>query len=131
MVFQDARGTALPTPDEMAEADRRTIAAGTPGIALMERAAGAVATAVQSHYPRAERIALLAGPGNNGGDAYAAARLLGEAGRRVEIFGLAAPTKLHGDAAIAAKAFGGITHPLDSFEPAAFDLVIDGRKSVV
>ncbi|MEC5290252.1 NAD(P)H-hydrate dehydratase [Aurantimonas sp. C2-6-R+9] len=126
MVFQDACGTALLTPDEMAEADRRTIAAGTPGIALMERAAESVAAAVHSHYPRAERIALLAGPGNNGGDAYAAARLLGEAGRRVEIFGLVAATKLHGDAAIAATAFGGTTHPLDSFDPAAFDLVIDG-----
>ncbi|KKO04696.1 hypothetical protein LCGC14_0085250 [marine sediment metagenome] len=126
MVFQDACGTALLMPDEMAEADRRTIAAGTPGIALMERAAVAIATAVHSHYPRSERIALLAGPGNNGGDAYAAARLLGEAGRRVEIFGLVAATKLHGDAAIAATAFGGTTHPLDSFDPAAFDLVIDG-----
>ncbi|MCP3056344.1 NAD(P)H-hydrate dehydratase [Aurantimonas marianensis] len=126
MVFQDARGTALLTPDEMAEADRRTIAAGTPGIVLMERAAEAVAAAVHSGYPQAEWIALLAGPGNNGGDAYAAARLLREAGRRVEIFGLVPPTKLRGDAAIAATAFGGTAHPVDSFDPAAFDLVIDG-----
>ncbi|WP_206456268.1 NAD(P)H-hydrate dehydratase [Aurantimonas marina] len=126
MVFQEARGLALLTPDEMNEADRRTIAAGIPGIVLMERAAESVAAAAHAHYPRAERIALLAGPGNNGGDTYAAARLLGGAGRRVEIFGLVPVTNLHGDAAIAATAFDEPTRPLESFEPATFDLVIDG-----
>jgi ADP-dependent NAD(P)H-hydrate dehydratase / NAD(P)H-hydrate epimerase len=79
------------TPAEMHEADRRTIAAGTPGELLMERAGRAVARAVREmcggHYGR--RVVVACGPGNNGGDGIVAARVLRGRGVRVEVFQLA------------------------------------------
>ena len=65
---------------EAREADARTIAAGTPGIVLMERASEAVARecvrAIEASPLRGERVVVLCGTGNNGGDGFGAARLL-------------------------------------------------------
>ncbi|MCE7028033.1 NAD(P)H-hydrate dehydratase [Jiella avicenniae] len=126
MAQNRASDAALLTPREMGEADRRTISAGTPGIVLMERAATAIAAAAIERFPAALRIALLAGPGNNGGDAYAAAAILLRAGRDVRLFHLGPPGKLSGDAAIAAAAYHGPAGALSEFRAEAFDLVVDG-----
>jgi len=67
----------LLTTAEMAEADRATIAAGTPGLTLMEHAGDAVAAAVGVE-PQQRVVA--DHPGNNGGDGFVAARLLAERG---------------------------------------------------
>lgn len=56
-------------------------------IDLMERAAGAVACEIISRFLPTQRIVVVAGPGNNGGDALAVARMLYEQGyKRVEVF---------------------------------------------
>ncbi|MBD5230623.1 MAG: NAD(P)H-hydrate dehydratase [Bacteroidales bacterium] len=56
-------------------------------IELMERAAGAISCEIISRFLPSQRIVVIAGPGNNGGDALAAARMLIEQGyKRVEIF---------------------------------------------
>lgn len=65
------------TPPEISELDRSTINAGTPGLVLMERAGAAIAeTASRTVSPCDGTIAVYAGPGNNGGDGFVAARLL-------------------------------------------------------
>ncbi len=56
-------------------------------LVLMERAANAIACEIVSRFLPSRRIVVMAGPGNNGGDALGVARLLIEQGyRRVEIF---------------------------------------------
>jgi NAD(P)H-hydrate epimerase len=67
--------------DAVRELDRRTIEdAGLPGIALMEAAGARAAELVRTRYPRAGRVAVVCGPGNNGGDGFVVARHLREAG---------------------------------------------------
>ena len=70
------------TTEQMRELDRRTIAAGTPGEELMERAGFAVAKAAIEFLKRRDsrKALLFAGKGNNGGDAIVAARHLAAAG---------------------------------------------------
>lgn len=99
---------------EMAQADRLTIAGGVPGIDLMERAGAAVADAVAARYATCNKIAVVAGPGNNGGDGFVAARRLAQRGYAVRVFMLGEADRLKGDAAIAAKSWNG---PVAAAEP--------------
>src|SRR5688572_13851353 len=62
------------------ELDRRAIAGGVAGHALMQRAAAAAWRELLRRWPKAQRIAVLCGPGNNGGDGYELARLARDAG---------------------------------------------------
>ncbi len=94
-------------PAEMADADRITTAGGTPGIELMERAGAAVAEAVRGSWSGGP-ILILAGPGNNGGDGWVAARMLRDAGHRVTLALHGDGDRLSGDAAIAASRFVGV-----------------------
>jgi ADP-dependent NAD(P)H-hydrate dehydratase / NAD(P)H-hydrate epimerase len=100
----------LLTPDEMAECDRLTIAGGIPGIALMEKAGRAVADAVARH-PLGTRVVVIAGPGNNGGDGFVAARVLAERGYPVRVLLLGEVGSLKGDAAEAARLWKGPVEP--------------------
>ncbi len=88
------------TAAEMREIDRVTSERyGVPSLTLMENAGTAVAQCVLGRFPQAERVAIVCGKGNNGGDGFVAARKLREAGRRVNVLLLADPAELKGDAA--------------------------------
>ena len=85
---------------EMREIDRSTSERfGVPSLTLMENAGSAVARFVLSDYPQAERVGILCGKGNNGGDGFVVARKLVEAGRAVRVLLLSDPEELRGDAA--------------------------------
>ena len=96
----------LLTTAEMAEADRTTITGGTLGIVLMENAGRAVADRVCAVL-QGRRVVVVAGPGNNGGDGFVAARILAERGHDVRVAFVDDRNKLKGDAALAAAAWQG------------------------
>lgn len=66
------------TVREMAAVDRATIEAGIPGIVLMENAAARVVEYIAEHFSPVgdQRIVVVCGKGNNGGDGLAIARQL-------------------------------------------------------
>ena len=80
--------------------DRHAIdSAGIAGYDLMQRAGRAALDALRRHWPRASRIAVLCGAGNNAGDGYVLARLARAAGLEVRVAALTDPESLRGDAA--------------------------------
>jgi hydroxyethylthiazole kinase-like uncharacterized protein yjeF len=109
----------------MGAADRLTAELGLfDGAMLMERAGAAIYAEILHRFPEAARIAVLCGPGNNGGDGYVVARLLAESGLVATVFSHAEP-KPETDAARAAARCPVRTVPLAVFDPAGHDLVVD------
>lgn len=106
----------------------RRIEARHPAAGLMQRAGRAAAEwAVELAAQRNLPILVLAGPGNNGGDAFEAARLLREQFFAVEVLFTGDPQGLPKDARAAYQAFvaaGGTT--AESTSHAAYALIIDG-----
>ena len=112
------------TTTEMERADRLTIAAGTPGFALMMSAGQAVAEAAMDLVAEGP-IVVVAGRGNNGGDGFVAAAELAARGREVSVILLCERDSLQGDAALAAR---GWKYPVLPFNPQAIGkpaLIID------
>lgn len=112
----------LLTTAEMAEADRAAIAGGTPGHTLMEHAGDAVAAAVGVEH---RRVVVVAGPGNNGGDGFVAARLLAERGHEVRVLLVGDIAHLKGDALRAFEHWRGVTLPATPAAVKDCDIVID------
>jgi len=86
---------------QMASIDRRSIEErGIPGIRLMERAGRAVYREVREVLGGVlgRRVAVVCGPGNNGGDGFVVARLLRADGAFVRIYLLAERGRVRGDA---------------------------------
>ncbi|MDB5601417.1 MAG: Bifunctional NAD(P)H-hydrate repair enzyme, partial [Xanthobacteraceae bacterium] len=110
---------------EMTEADRLTIAGGVPGLALMERAGRAVADAVATRHPLGTRIVVVAGPGNNGGDGFVAARVLAERGYPARVLLVGDPAALKGDAAKAVAGWRGVTEAATPQALAGAGVIID------
>ncbi len=89
------------TAAEMRAIDRATSERfGVASLTLMENAGAAVAGHVIEHYSQAQKIAVICGKGNNGGDGFVAARHLRGKGKTVEVILLADPAELRGDAAV-------------------------------
>jgi len=113
------------TPDEMAEADRLTIAGGVLGRDLMEAAGNAIADRAAAMAEQGASVLVLAGPGNNGGDGFVAARLLAGQGFAVRLALLGKRDALTGDAALAAADYDGPVEPLSAGMRLDAALIVD------
>ncbi len=86
---------------QMREADRRTIEdVGIPAIVLMENAGREAAAAIETAFDDIAtfRIAILCGPGNNGGDGFVVARALAARGADVDVYVIGGAAASTGDA---------------------------------
>jgi NAD(P)H-hydrate epimerase len=120
----DRETLALLTPEEMARADAFAVASGRSTEALMLAAGEAVAAAVVARWsPRKALVAC--GPGNNGGDGFAVACALREAGWPVRIALLGERASLKGAAAHHAARWTGAVTALSPAEIADAELFID------
>jgi hydroxyethylthiazole kinase-like uncharacterized protein yjeF len=102
--------------------------AGLTGPGLMERAGTAAARLAERLCLDGRPVLVLAGPGNNGGDALVAARLLRQAFHRVEVVFMGTPERLSADARTAHDAWlaaGGCCRPALP-EGRQWGLVLDG-----
>jgi NAD(P)H-hydrate epimerase len=88
------------TGEEMRRLDGLTIEGGTPGGVLMERAGSLAAEVLRERFPHGLRrgVVVLAGKGNNGGDALVVARHLRRRRVPVSVFLAASSSSLRGDA---------------------------------
>ncbi|MDE2593197.1 MAG: NAD(P)H-hydrate dehydratase [Burkholderiales bacterium] len=111
----------------MSQADARTIAAGTPGTVLMERAGQAVVNALVARWS-CRPVLVLCGPGNNGGDGFVVARLLQTQGWPVHVALHGQVAALKGDAAWAAQ--GWMQACRDKSVPEADAVQVLGAVSV-
>ncbi len=109
---------------EMSRADALAVSMGASSRDLMEAAGRAVVREIRRRW-RPRPVAVLCGPGNNGGDGFVAARLLGNAGWPVRLASMGKRESLKGDAAYNAGRWEG---PVDPLSPAVLDgagLVLD------
>lgn len=102
---------------------------------LMERAAEAIADSIMRRWDKSWAFVAFAGPGNNGGDALAVARIMTEKGYGVEVFLFNTSGKLSEECLInmkriqATKRVKKFTEVTINFEPPQLDeatIVIDG-----
>ncbi len=110
--------------EEMYKADAAAEAAGVASLDLMEAAGAAIAAEIEQRWEK-RPVAVLCGPGNNGGDGFVVARLLEAAGWQVSVALLGERGGLKGDAAVNAELWKG---EVEALSPAALDddpLVVD------
>lgn len=130
------------TASEMRALDKATIDdIGIPAFTLMETAGRGVAAVAFAMHPAAKDIAVVCGPGNNGGDGFVVARVLRAAELDATVY-LAAPrSRIQGDALRHLEVLeraGGVVRMIDT--PAALaecsdaitgaDLVVDGLLGI-
>jgi hydroxyethylthiazole kinase-like uncharacterized protein yjeF len=135
------------TRQEVRAVDRAAIdGLGIPGLILMENAGRNCAHAIEVFFKDfknfkdfkggdASSVAIVAGPGNNGGDGYVIARHLAMRGFEVVTFVICPVEKISGDAEVNLQAISALRHDIRFLTPqeigtlagvlSKFDLVID------
>ena len=119
---------ALYTVAQVRDIDARAMASGTPAIVLMQRAGAAALAVLRDRWPAARRIAVVCGPGNNGGDGYVLARLARDCGLEVQTLAASDPARLAGAAREAFEAFVGaglVVAPFDARVLSRAEVVVD------
>ncbi len=117
------------TPAEMYQADALAVEAGVSSLRLMEQAGGVVTDEIMRRFKKC-RVAVICGPGNNGGDGFVVARLLAAQKWPVGLFITGEVSALRGDATKMSKKWKGRVYPFaalgTSFEgPNKPQLIVD------
>ncbi|MDR3371838.1 NAD(P)H-hydrate dehydratase [Rhodoferax sp.] len=116
--------TALLDVQRMGEADRLSVAAGTPVTELMGNAGISVTAEIERRWS-VRPVTVLCGPGNNGGDGFATAWLLAEAGWPVRVALLGARDQLTGAALHYAQRWQWAIEPMTAAVLDEAELVVD------
>lgn len=109
------------------ESDACRALGGDAGV-LMQRAGQAAWRCLLQHWPQAQRIGVVCGPGNNGGDGYVLARHALQSGRAVQVLRLRAHaprTPLARQVELAYRAAGGECVDVDAAVLPQVDLLVD------
>jgi NAD(P)H-hydrate epimerase len=121
----------LATAAQMRAMDRETIdELGLPAALLMEHAGRAVADAVAARAGAGARVAVVCGPGNNGGDGFVCARWLRERGLDARVHLVRGrPRERAGEAALHLGVYerlgGPVVDGFDAAAAAAADVIVD------
>jgi ADP-dependent NAD(P)H-hydrate dehydratase / NAD(P)H-hydrate epimerase len=107
--------TEVLTPAQMYQADALAVASGITSLKLMENAGRAVVDAITSRYKKCA-VAIICGPGNNGGDGFVVARLLAAKKWTVRVYLVGDRSTLKGDAAAMAAKWKGRVGSFKDFE---------------
>jgi len=113
--------------------ERAAIAAGIPGYTLMQRAASAALDVLRQLWPSARSIAVVAGPGNNGGDGLVLARLAKQQGLTVATMMVGDTAALRGEALEALQDLRRAGLEVQPFDAAALekcDLIVDALLGI-
>ncbi len=117
---------------EMRDVDRLTIERGIPGIVLMENAGSRVVDFLRETFAplSAQRVVVVCGKGNNGGDGFVVARQLftRRLCRELTVVELFDPAALSGDAAVNRRMLDGCGCPIVRVlrnEPNTATIVVD------
>jgi len=127
----------LARAEQMREIDRVAIDdIGIPGAVLMENAGRQTVCQLCRHFGEVQgkKIAVFAGPGNNGGDGFVVARHLQQLGAQVRVYLLVGTDRIRGDAAIHFRIISNLHIPvtfllgpddLHGLVPESFALIVD------
>ncbi len=134
-MLTEAHPTYLHTARDAKAFDEWVIeSVGVPGLLLMENAgAGATRYLLEVAGEHLDRVAIVGGLGQNGGDAWVVARHLFERGIHADVFVVGDPAKISGDAKVQFELLtklGIETKRFESFEsefePDSYSLMVDG-----
>jgi ADP-dependent NAD(P)H-hydrate dehydratase / NAD(P)H-hydrate epimerase len=118
---------------QVRQLEAAAVAAGTPGYTLMQRAGAAAFALLRQRWPLARKIAVVAGPGNNGGDGLVVARAAHQAGLEVTVMMPGEAGALRGEAAQALADLQALHLPVRAFDAALLrpaDVVVDALLGI-
>jgi ADP-dependent NAD(P)H-hydrate dehydratase / NAD(P)H-hydrate epimerase len=106
---------------------------GISGYTLMQRAGKAALDALRKRWPKAQRLTVVCGKGNNSGDGYVIARLAQAEKLSVKVLYLCEPKQLSGEALIAAQdciKSGVLVKPYEVKELIPTDVIVDALLGI-